>query len=205
MKAISRVRLPARRSRPPVSRPIGASSACSMRKARLICGGHGTIWRTSTPRRMGWSVTGSSTSAARMPFSITGVVRPAMCRQPVPLAWRPALAYPAGQEMLFISGTASIVGHRTVHVGDVAGQCRESMANIAAVLDQANRQRRSSAFQLDEMEYRAYVRHAADFTSVSETLRPLIGNANAVYVQADICRHDLLLEIEAFASHALEN
>ena len=39
----------------------------------------------------------------------------------------------------------------------------------------------------------------------ARTLLPLIGAAEVVYVQADICRHDLLLEIEAFAPHALEN
>lgn len=147
----------------------------------------------------------ASALAIENPRQVSAYDYPADYGPRSPTFSRAALAYPVGQEMLFISGTASIVGHRTVHVGDVAGQCRESMANIAAVLDQANRQRRSSAFRLDEMEYRVYVRHAADFTTVSETLRPLIGNANAVYVQADICRHDLLLEIEAFASHALEN
>ena len=118
---------------------------------------------------------------------------------------RAALVYPEGQEILFISGTASIVGHQTVHPGDVVGQCRESMANIAAVLAEANRLRRSPAFMLSELCYRVYVRHAGDFDKVRAALRTLIGKAEVVYVQADICRHDLLLEIEAFASHALEN
>ncbi len=118
---------------------------------------------------------------------------------------RAALVYPAGQEILFISGTASIVGHQTVHPGDVVGQCLESMANIAAVVDQANRLRRSPDFALNALCYRVYIRHAGDFPKVRDTLRSLIGEAAVVYVQADICRHDLLLEIEAFASHALEN
>lgn len=118
---------------------------------------------------------------------------------------RAALVYPAGQEMLFVSGTASIVGHQTVHPGDVVGQCRESMANIAAVVAEANRCCRSPAFRLTAMSYRVYVRHANDFASVRDTLLPLIDGAEVVYVQADICRDDLLLEIEAYASHALEN
>lgn len=118
---------------------------------------------------------------------------------------RAALVYPERQEILFISGTASIVGHQTVHPGDVVGQCRESMANIAAVVEEANRLRRSPAFALDALCYRVYVRHAGDFPKVRDTLRPLIGEAEVVYLQADICRHDLLLEIEAVASHALEN
>jgi len=40
---------------------------------------------------------------------------------------------------LFVSGTASIVGHETIHQGDVAAQTRETMANIDALLDEANR------------------------------------------------------------------
>jgi len=116
---------------------------------------------------------------------------------------RAALVTLPGQEILFVSGTASIVGHQTVHPGDVAGQCREAMANVAAVLVEANRQRRSAPFAASELTYRVYVRHAADFRTVRATLGPLIGSAEVVYVQADICRSDLLLEIEAMASHPL--
>lgn len=119
---------------------------------------------------------------------------------------RAALVYPPGQETLLISGTASIVGHRTVYPGDVAGQCRETMANIAAVVDAANRLCRTASYALPELAYRVYVRQAADFPVIRETLAGLVGtSAKIVYVQADICRHDLLLEIEAMASHKLGN
>lgn len=117
---------------------------------------------------------------------------------------RGALVYPPGQEILFISGTASIVGHQTVASGDVAGQCRESMANIAAVVAEANRFCRGAPYALNELVYRVYVRQAADFGIIRETLAPLIGQAETVYLQADICRLDLLLEIEAMASRSLE-
>lgn len=117
---------------------------------------------------------------------------------------RAALVYLPGQEILFISGTASIVGHQTVHPGDVVGQCREAQANVAAVVAEANRLARSTPYGLDELSYRVYVRHAGDFPAVRETLAPLIGaGAEVVYLQADICRADLLLEIEATASHKL--
>lgn len=118
---------------------------------------------------------------------------------------RGALVYLPRQEILFISGTASIVGHLTVHPGDVAGQCRECIANIDAVLGEANRQRRSGPFELDELSYRVYVRDAGDFQKIRETLASLIGSAEVLYLQADICRQDLLLEIEASALHALED
>jgi enamine deaminase RidA (YjgF/YER057c/UK114 family) len=117
---------------------------------------------------------------------------------------RAALVYLPGQEVLFISGTASIVGHQTVHPGDVVAQTKESLANVAVVVEQANLLARTKSYTLDNLSYRVYVRHAKDFDAVRETLLPLIGaNAEIVYVQADICRADLLLEIEATASHTL--
>jgi len=122
-----------------------------------------------------------------------------------PTCSRGALVYPPDQEILFISGTASIVGHQTVHPGDAVGQCRECIANIAVVLGEANRLRRSAPFALGELAYRVYVRDAGDFRTIRETLTALVGAAEIVYVQADICRHDLLLEIEAHALHAVEN
>lgn len=117
---------------------------------------------------------------------------------------RAALVHPPGQEILFVSGTASIVGHQTVHPGDVAGQCRESLANIRAVLDEANRQRRSTEFVMDALGYRVYLRHAEDYAVVREILQQTVGQAEVAYVQADICRADLLVEIEAQALHVLD-
>jgi hypothetical protein len=119
---------------------------------------------------------------------------------------RAALVYPPGQEILFISGTASIVGHQTVHPGDVIGQCHEVLVNLAAVIAEANRQCRSAAYGLTELSYRVYLRHADDFAAVRDTLVSVLGaSAELVYVEADICRQDLLIEIEAMASHVLGN
>ncbi len=117
---------------------------------------------------------------------------------------RATLARIGGQELLFISGTASIVGHQTVHSGDAAGQCRESLANIAAVVTEASRQAQR-AFVLPELSYRVYIRNAGDFPAVRAVMEATVGAAEIVYLQADICRADLLLEIEAYASHLQEN
>ena len=38
---------------------------------------------------------------------------------------------------LLASGTASIVGHRSLHEGDVRAQTREALANLDALLDEA--------------------------------------------------------------------
>lgn len=118
---------------------------------------------------------------------------------------RAVLVHPPGQELLFISGTASIVGHRTVHPGDTAAQCRESLANLMAVIAEANRIGRSGCFDPREFAYRVYVRHHRDFALVRDiVLAQIPDGARIAFLHADICRSDLLVEIEAGASHLLQ-
>ena len=109
-----------------------------------------------------------------------------------------------GQEILFVSGTASIVSHRSVHIGDVAAQTRESLANIAAVIDAANQLAADKRYDLACLHYKVYVRHAKDLSAIRKEVQRTVGaNAAALYLQADICRHELLVEIEASGGHAL--
>ncbi|BAN36552.1 hypothetical protein SCD_n02752 [Sulfuricella denitrificans skB26] len=107
-------------------------------------------------------------------------------------------------EVLFISGTASIVGHATLHPADVVAQTRETMNNIKAVLAEANRLASQPGFDLASLYYKVYVRHPADLAQIRAELAHCVGDApKAVYLQADVCRQDLLLEIEATAVHSL--
>lgn len=99
--------------------------------------------------------------------------------------------------LLLISGTASIVGHETLHRDDAEAQARESLANIAAVVAAANRRLGREAFVITRGHYRVYVRHAAQLPQIRQALQAAGLPANALYVAADICRADLLLEIEA--------
>lgn len=119
---------------------------------------------------------------------------------------RAVLVELSAQEFLFISGTASIFGHRTVHPGDVAGQSLEALANLEAVLAEANRHCHSAPFLPEELCYRVYVRHAGDFPTVRDLLAERVNAAaDVVFVQADICRLDLLVEIEATGCHRRES
>jgi enamine deaminase RidA (YjgF/YER057c/UK114 family) len=103
---------------------------------------------------------------------------------------------------LFISGTASIVGHRSLHLGDTAAQTRETLANIEALLVQANRAARGARFELSELACKVYVRRPADLPLVQAELDGALGgDARVIYLQADICRQDLLVEIEAAAMY----
>jgi enamine deaminase RidA (YjgF/YER057c/UK114 family) len=99
---------------------------------------------------------------------------------------------------LFVSGTASIVGYETIHQGDVAAQTRETIANIDALLNEANRVLGASRYSLDGLKFKVYVRQPRDLDAVKAALSAsLRAAAPILYLQADVCREDLLVEIEA--------
>lgn len=111
----------------------------------------------------------------------------------------------AGREALFISGTASIVGHATLHAGDVARQTEETLDNLQAVLDAARASSRAAVpYALRELDMTVYLRHERDLPTVLTVLAQRLGSdapavRDALYLRADICRADLLVEIEAQA------
>jgi chorismate lyase/3-hydroxybenzoate synthase len=106
-----------------------------------------------------------------------------------------------GEATLFISGTASIVGHRTLHAGDPAAQTREALVNIQALLEQAARTRRAP-FTLESLAYKVYVRDPGALPVIRAELEGAVGTRTSrLYLRADICRRDLAVEIEAVGGH----
>lgn len=104
---------------------------------------------------------------------------------------------------LFVSGTASIVGHETIHQGDVVAQTRETIANINALLDEANRTVGSARYSLDALKFKVYVRQPGDLAAIETALSAALHRSTPiVYLQADVCREDLLVEIEATGESA---
>jgi chorismate lyase / 3-hydroxybenzoate synthase len=99
---------------------------------------------------------------------------------------------------LFVSGTASIVGHETLHRGDVVAQTRETMTNIGALVDEANDLAGSARYSIDTLKLKVYVRRRSDLAAIQATLAGMLSPATSVlFLQADVCREDLLVEIEA--------
>ncbi|SRR5579859_7734656 len=115
-----------------------------------------------------------------------------------PIFSRACLWGETGGGTLFVSGTASIVGHETIHPGDVVAQTRETMVNITALLAEANRIVGEPRYSPQGLTLKVYVRNPSDLPAVETTLSQLLCRpAGIVYLQADICREDLLVEIEA--------
>ena len=102
-------------------------------------------------------------------------------------------------DVLFISGTASIVGHQTQHQGDVVAQTHETLNNLESIVTQATRHNAQGISSLLDLRLKVYVRYPADTSAVRRTLVERGVDADAaLYLHADICRADLLMEIEAF-------
>lgn len=93
--------------------------------------------------------------------------------------------------VLMCSGTASVVGHETLHVGDLEKQCGESLRNVKQVILQSKKN-----VSWREGVFRFYLRERADLPR----LMPLIAEAGIkhyVVLLGDVCRENLLVECEA--------
>jgi chorismate lyase/3-hydroxybenzoate synthase len=102
------------------------------------------------------------------------------------------------RQALFVSGTASIRGHESVFQGDPAAQTEETLRNIEAVLDAAGIAGAAAPLgeRLDAV--RIYLRHDEHVAAVRGTMERFNGRpVPAVWLRADICRAELLVEIEA--------
>ncbi|GAA1260175.1 hypothetical protein GCM10009677_09250 [Sphaerisporangium rubeum] len=111
------------------------------------------------------------------------------------------LAEPGGTGRLFVSGTASIVGSETVHIGDMARQTTTTLENIAVLVGRENLLRYGIDADLSLRDLdgvKVYVKHKADIPVARRICEEAFGPGVA-YVNVDICRDDLLVEIEAVA------
>jgi len=93
---------------------------------------------------------------------------------------------------LLLSGTASIVGHVSVHPGDVLRQLDETLRNLGELLPGGD----GGSFRA----LKVYLRHAEDLPLVQAAMMERLGGElPMLFLQADICREELLLEIEGIA------
>ena len=99
---------------------------------------------------------------------------------------------------LFLSGTASIVGHETRHAGDLEAQVDETLANVRALVAAAERTAGTALRPAPgRAVFKAYLRRHEDYARVRRRLEQhLVPGLELLYLRADICRSDLLFEID---------
>jgi enamine deaminase RidA (YjgF/YER057c/UK114 family) len=108
-----------------------------------------------------------------------------------------------GAAVVLVSGTASVIDSESHHAGDVAAQTRETLDNIAALISHDNFRRHGQsdlgAALGDLASLRVYVKRKEDYAVVQAACRARLGDVPAVYTVADLCRPELLVEIEGTA------
>jgi enamine deaminase RidA (YjgF/YER057c/UK114 family) len=102
-----------------------------------------------------------------------------------------------GKKQIFISGTAAIVGEKTVGADDPEEQTKVTIQNILRLYSTEVLAKISS--EPMDAKYghaRVYVKRRKDFPIIKKTFKTHFGNLPVVYIIADICRENLLVEIE---------
>ncbi len=128
------------------------------------------------------------TSAYRYPRQY-GPQAPSFARALLPAA--------SSEVPLLLSGTAAIVGHASQHPGALEQQLDETLVNLQHLIDAA----RPHATHVEpgfaaDTALRIYVRNEADMATVAERFRQRFGHIPHLVLNAEICRPELLVEIE---------
>jgi chorismate lyase/3-hydroxybenzoate synthase len=104
-----------------------------------------------------------------------------------------------GSAMIFVSGTSSVVGHETRHHGKVEAQLEETLENMRVIVAEAAARIGRKASLDDLTIAKTYIRRAADYERIAPLLTSQLRSTQHLFVESDICRRDLLLEIEGVA------
>ncbi|HER08774.1 MAG TPA: hypothetical protein ENO20_07665 [Bacteroides sp.] len=104
-----------------------------------------------------------------------------------------------GTDMVFVSGTAAIRGPHVVYPGNTDLQTLYTIDNIEQLIAPQNLEEkgiRSGDFVFDYI--RVYLKDRKDYPVVLKYCREKYGNVPCVWIEADICRDELMVEIEGF-------
>jgi len=112
-----------------------------------------------------------------------------------------AMAFVAGSDAkVYISGTASITDSESRFEGDPVGQTNQTLDNIAVLVTPENLSRHGvNGFgaTLEQLAVaRVYVKNKNDFPVIRQVCDQRMPGVPIVYTFADVCRPELLVEIE---------
>ena len=100
---------------------------------------------------------------------------------------------------LLLSGTASVVGHATAHPGDLPAQLQETCNNLERLLAGSRERVRSLPAQLGSAStLKVYLRDPAAAAATLALLGRRYPGAELLLLEAEVCRRDLLVEIDGF-------
>lgn len=97
-------------------------------------------------------------------------------------------------DTVFVSGTAAIKGENSEFSDDARVQAFEAIDVVEHLVEPSNISKDCSGFRFDLM--RVYVRRPQDMETVRDVFTSHFGNIPVHFLTADICRPELLLELE---------
>lgn len=123
---------------------------------------------------------------------------------PIPPCFARATRIEAPKRSLLIAGTAAITGEQSQHLGDLDRQLELTLENIRILIRAGAPNIDSTIDPLRLMDFvRVYVARSQDIAAMRAALSNGAFGAtgdNIEFLRADLCRTDLLVEIEGVAS-----
>ena len=116
-----------------------------------------------------------------------------------PLFARATLVQNAGQRLLLLSGTASIVCHESMHPSDLYQQTAETQRNVSALLEAASQgNTQAQVAPLRPVSIRYYLRSPGAIADAKHAFQSAFpAHEEPDFLIGDVCRRDLLMEVEA--------
>jgi len=100
---------------------------------------------------------------------------------------------------IYVSGTASILGEKTVHSGDAEKQTMTTVENIKRLFSRENQDKLGLDFDVSRILFshlRVYVKERKDIPVVKKVCDRELNCKSSLYLISDVCRENLLVEIE---------
>ena len=110
---------------------------------------------------------------------------------------RAKLIETAGGVCCFVSGTAAIRGEESVDAHSARLQTVKTIENIEYLVSKENLERFGcKPYDLKCVQLQVFIKHKEDYEAVREEVEKTYPQVSVVYTIADVCRRELLVEIE---------
>ncbi len=106
------------------------------------------------------------------------------------------------KKTIYVSGTASIREERTIGINDVRQQTEVTIENISNLISKTNLNNAGISNNYEKISFsfiRVYVKNISEINAVKEICNSYYRGVPINYLVADICRENLLVEIEGIA------
>lgn len=109
---------------------------------------------------------------------------------------------------VMVSGTASIHGEETIGINNIEKQTHFTVKNIFQLIEKEHLTPLNAACKTASQKFevlRVYIKNANDIDTVRKVCNEYFTTPNIIFIEADICRDNLLVEIEGVVSIKLVN